>query len=155
MEQYLKQSLVVDELTRLGGRVETQEIDWHRKAFGEDFSQVMATIVSIHLCGPEIGDEAVKLLVKEHGMLYRLRILDLRWSQIGDAGLRCLRIFSGLSDLDLRGTRITLQPSRVVRWFPKLHRLGIDRSNVTLIDRLRLRFSGHHIELVTADPHES
>lgn len=154
MEQYLKQSLVIDELIRLGGRVETQEIDWHEKAFGEDFAQIMATIVSIHLCGPEIGNEVIELLVKEHGLLYRLRNLDFRGSRISDGDLRCLRIFSGLHDLDLRETRITLRASRIVRWFPHLHRLGIDRSNAPLIDRLRVRFSDRHVEIVTAEAHE-
>jgi hypothetical protein len=149
MEQYVAQTELTEQIERWGGSVELEPIDWLRRSFGDDFSQLLDTLTAVDLSGCPVGDEAVEYLVKEHAVLHRLKRLDLSGTCVSDAGLRCLRIFSGLVHLDLRGSRTSLGALSVAAWFPKLRSLGVNSRSASPWNRLRLRWSYPRLKLAT------
>ena len=149
MENYVKQSLIVDEVIRNGGRVETEQVDWLKESFGEDFAQVTEGLVGIDLHDRDVDDRMIEYLVREYDLLHRLRRLDFRRTRISDLGLKCLRTFTGLRYLDIRHTQISTPALKIVSWFLKLQWLGIERSRISVWDRLRRRWSYPDVKVVT------
>ncbi|MFV2069149.1 MAG: J domain-containing protein, partial [Pirellulales bacterium] len=141
MQRYVRQTEVVDTLTEWGARLEFESVDWLERSFGDDFAQIMETIVGIDLSGQPVGDAEMEFLVREHAVLHRLHQLDLRQTRVGNHSLGFLRIYGGLRRLDLRGAPATVPALKIARWFPKLQWLGIDRRGLSPVARLRLRWS--------------
>jgi hypothetical protein len=147
MERFVTQSLVVQSLIDRGAQVDTEQFDWLKRWFGDDFAQVTETVVEIALQGPRVTDETIEFLVKEYRTLDRLKRLDLHASRISDAGLQCLRVFTRLEKLDIRGTPTTVRAVKVANWFPTLIWLGIDRKRLPCTGRLWLRWHRPQLEL--------
>lgn len=141
MERYVAHTVVVDELSERGAVVETEQIDWLQRSFGQDFAQVTEEVVEISVPGETTGDDMVEYLVREHALLNRLRCLNLRGSRVSDAGLKCLRAFTGLQHLDLRNTRVTVPVVTILQWYPKLRWIGVDRKRASALARFKLRWS--------------
>jgi hypothetical protein len=147
MERFVAQSVVVQALVERGAEVDTEQVDWLKRWFGDDFAQVTETVAGISIQGPRVTDETIELLVKECRTLDRLKRLDLRASRISDGGLQCLRVFHRLERLDLRCTPTTVRAPQVAAWFPALVWLGIESERVRRTERLWLRWRRPQLEL--------
>jgi hypothetical protein len=108
---------VVAEVTRLGGKVELDET-----APGKP-------IVKIDLHGTKITDGDLAFLNRSG--LQELRYLDLRLTQIGDAGAVHLKNLTGLQTLNLFRTQVGDRGLRQLRKLTKLQTLLIGGTKIT------------------------
>ncbi len=148
MDRYIAQSEIVEKIEAIGGRVTLQHIAWLQRAFGDDFAQVTETVTSIDLSETLADDSLAHSLAEECSTFYQLRRLDLNGTRVSNRGLASLRVYSIVSELDIRNTAVQLGALQVARWFPKLTRLGIDRGKVSPVDRLKLLWRRPRLQLV-------
>src|SRR5262249_29682799 len=83
VERYAVQETVANEVRRLGGTVEVEEIDWLKRSFG-DFAVVTERLRGMRLTGRMEGDAILKYLVEHASGLTYLLWLDVSGSQISD-----------------------------------------------------------------------
>lgn len=147
VEYYTEHENTVLQIQELGGQLEIQSIDWMKRSFGEDFSQLMDRIVGIQLRGPRIDDNAIEMLVREKAVLQQLRGLSLIDTKVTDFGALMLRVFQNLERIDLTGSAVTSKVLRIVEWLPQLRWLGVKRTRVGWLSKWKCRLTNRGIKL--------
>jgi hypothetical protein len=103
VERYAAQDMVVNEVRRLGGAIEVEQLDWMKRSFG-DFAVVTEMLRGIRLRGRADGDAFLKYLAEHAAALEYLLWLDLSGCQISDQGV--VEGVPNLEWLNLAGTSI-------------------------------------------------
>jgi hypothetical protein len=129
MEEYLGVLSLLERLQALGAEVETVTHDWLQKSFG-DFADLTASIVAIHYRRADGVGELIDTLVGEQAALPGLKQLDLASTPVTDAMALQLRVFQGLTHLDLSRTKISSRATALVDWLPELRSLNLDGTSV-------------------------
>ncbi len=119
------QQRVIDHVKILGGRVVVEQIKWVEREVGEDFGLLFNMLVGIELHGPQINDDVLDCLAREHNVL-----ASLRW-------------------LDLSGSRITYRGLKLLGWFPQLQWVRLHRTRITWYERMKLRRLFSRVQFVT------
>ncbi len=145
VERYIEQQAVIVEVEQRGGRVTLEHLDWLKQEVGEDFAQVLDTIAGIRFAGSKTGDGDIEYLLSRRDLLDTLHWLDFSRSSITTRGLLKLAAFTNLRKIDLRGTQVGNAGLKLVKSLPKLEWVGLSGSRVNWFGRFRLRRS--HPEL--------
>jgi hypothetical protein len=148
VERYAAQAKVVDEVRRLGGTVEEEELDWIKQSFG-DFAVVTEMLRGIRLRGAAKGDAFLKYLAEHAAVLQYLLWLDVSGSQISDQGVAQLAALKSLRRLDVSRTPISDKALRVVKRLPDLEWLNLTGTSIGWWARWRLRYSFPHLRVLT------
>src|SRR5262245_51150158 len=77
IEKYVDQDGVVSEIQRRGGKVHLEGVDWLRRSFGDDFSQVAEKVTGIEMHGPAFDDKTIAWLGDHRTTLTSIKSLDL------------------------------------------------------------------------------
>jgi hypothetical protein len=147
VERYAAQEELVRQIEALGGEVESQSIDWIKRSFGEDFSQLLDLIVSIRLRGPQINNAVIELLVREQAALQQLHSISLIDTQVNDFGVLMLRAFQSLKRVDLSGSTITKESLYISFWLPDLQWLGLKRTRISWLSKLFHRIKNPRLKI--------
>ncbi len=147
VEKYVEQDGLVEEIQRRGGKVKIEGVDWLRRSFGDDFSQVAEKVQGIELHGPAIDDRTLSWLSDHRTTLTGLKSLDLTRSAITDAGLQHIAAFPGLRELDLSETKVTMSGLAVIDRLPDLEWLGLRGSSVGWLGRTRLKLKRSKLQV--------
>ena len=140
VERYALQDRVVNEVRRLGGAIEVEQLDWIKRSFG-DFAVVTEMLRGIRLRGRTDGDAFLKYLAEHAAALKNLLWLDVSGSQISDQGIVQLQALKNLRRLDVSGTPISDKALRVVEGLPDLDWLNLAGTSIGWWARWRLRHS--------------
>jgi Leucine rich repeat len=149
VEKYVEQDGLVAEIQRRGGKVKIEGVDWLRRSFGDDFSQVAEKVQGIELHGPAVDDKTIAWLSDHRAALTALRSLDLTRSAITDAGLQHVAAFPALRELDLSETKITLAGLGVLDRLPEVEWLGLRGTSVGWLGRTRLKMKRSKLQIAT------
>jgi hypothetical protein len=141
VERYSAQQELIKHVESLGGKVEQHAIDWMKRSFGEDFSQLMDRIISIALPGPSTTDATLEWLVREQPVLQTLKSIDLTGAQITDTGALMLRVFQELRRVDLTSTPVTNESLHLADWLPELQWFGVRGTKVSIVGKLKTKLS--------------
>jgi hypothetical protein len=148
VERYAEQDHVVNEVRRLGGTAEVEEIDWIKRSFG-DFSVVTERLRGIRLRGQAAGDAFLKYLVEQAAALEYLLWLDVSGSQVSDQGVLQLQALKSLCRLDLSGTPISDKALAVVKGLPNLESINLAGTSIGWWTRWHLRHSFRQLRVHT------
>jgi hypothetical protein len=148
VERYAAQDTVANEVRRLGGATEVEQLDWLKRSFG-DFAVVMEMLRGIRMRGRAGGDAFLKYLAEQAAALQYLLWLDVSGSQISDHGLRQLQALKSLRWLDVSGTPISAGALQVVEGLPNLEWLNVAGTSIGWWARCRLRHSFPQLRVVT------
>jgi hypothetical protein len=112
--------------------------DWVKQSFGE-FASLTESIIGLRL--PPTADVAdfLDTIVRERALLAGLKRLELARCAISDALALQLRVFSGLTQLDLSGTPISEQALAVVDWLRHLEHFNIENTSIGWWQRQKLK----------------
>jgi hypothetical protein len=143
VERYAVQDMVVNEVRRLGGAIEVEQLDWIKRSFG-DFAVVTEMLRGIRLRGRADGDSFLKYLGEHASALEYLLWLDVSGSQISDQGVLHLQALKSLRRLDLSDTPISDKALPVVEGLPNLEWLNLAGTSIGWWARWRLRHSFPH-----------
>jgi VanZ family protein len=149
IERYAALQEVVVEIERRGGTVETQRPEWIARELGDDFAQVLDTVIAVRLTGPNIGLEDIEYLVSKRQSLGSLHRLDLSDSQIDNRGVRMLAALPTLRELNLNGSFAGNRTAAVLAEMPGLRRVHLADTFVSWLARLELRRRRRDLEVVT------
>jgi hypothetical protein len=149
VEKYAEQEQLTAEIQQRGGKVRVEGVDWLRRSFGDDFSQVAAKIFGIELTGPAIDDATLSWLGSFRTLLTSLRSINLTRSAITDAGAQHLAAFPTLREVDLSETKVSGDALIVLERLPELEWLGLKNSNVGMIARMKLKFKYPKVQVET------
>lgn len=147
VDRYVEQQEVVTHITARGGSVTIEQLDWLQKEIGDDFAQILETVVGIRWTGPTVGDVDVRYLSDRAPSFASLRWLDVSDSSISDEGLLQLGRLEGLRRLDVSNTAITYQGLEVLNDFSNLEKLNIKGTGVGTFRLYRLRHAHPEIEI--------
>ena len=125
IERYAAQQDVVAEIERRGGSVETERNEWIARQIGDDFAQVLDTVVGVRLTGQTVGLADVQFLASKQHSLAGLKRLDLSASQVGNTAVQFLIRFSTLHELDLSGTLVGNACVSTLRRMDALRRVNL------------------------------
>lgn len=148
VEKYVEQDSLVAEIQRRGGLVHVAGVDWLRRSFGEDFSQVAEKVTGIELRGRNVDDGTLAWLANHRNSLSSLKSLILSGTAITDTGVLQLSAFPALQELVLSDTKVGAAGLIVVDQLPELKRLVVHNTEVGLLTRLKLRLRHRKIEVV-------
>src|SRR5262249_43139689 len=147
VERYAAQDMAVNEIRRLGGEVEIEQLDWIKRSFG-DFAVVTERLRGIRLRGQAADDAFLKHLAEQAAALAYLLWLDVSGGQISDEGVLQLRALKTLRRLDLSGTSISDRALRVLEGLPNLEWLNLAGTRIGWWARWRLRRSFPRLRVV-------
>jgi hypothetical protein len=138
---YMRQREAADEVERLGGQVEFEEIEWLRQSVG-DFAWLAERLRIIRLGNTDADDVFLSFLAEQPQRTPYLVELDLSGTQVSDKGVQGLTGFQLLQRLDLSGTKVTRRGlSATVHELPALEKVGLSATAVGWLSRWRLRAS--------------
>jgi hypothetical protein len=140
VEKYAEQETLTAEIQRRGGTVKVEGVDWLRRSFGDDFSQVAAKIHGIELTGPAVDDNTLSWLGNHRQILTSLRSINLARSAVTDAGVQHLAAFPSLREVDLAETKVTGDGLIFLERLPDLEWLGVHGASIGMIARMKLKF---------------
>jgi hypothetical protein len=149
VEKYVEQDSLVSEIQRRGGKVHIEGVDWLRRSFGDDFSQVAEKLTGIEFHGASIDDRALDWLSSHRHSLSTLKSLDLSGTSVTDAGVQHVAAFPALRELDLSDTRVSSAALTVVRHLSELQWLGLHRTRVGWPARLILKLKYPRLQVAT------
>jgi hypothetical protein len=149
VEKYVEQDSLVTEIQRRGGKVKVEGVDWLRRSFGEDFSQVAEKVHSLEWRGPAVSDATLSWLGGHRAALASLKSLDLSGTAVTDAGIQHLAAFPALRELDLSRTKVTSAGLVVLDSLPELEWLGLKGTSVGWLARLRLHWRHPKLRIAT------
>lgn len=150
VDPYLRQEQVTEEVRRLGGQVQVEQIDWMKRSFG-DFFTLLEQVRGIRLRGLADGDRFLQYLAEHRPALPHLIHLDLAGSRVSDEGVLRLREFELLRRLNLAGTPVSRKGLRILEALPNLEWLNLAGTSVGWWDRWRLRRSFPQLRVLTTD----
>jgi VanZ family protein len=151
VERYAAQQAVIAEIERRGGSVTTKGNDWIAREIGDDFAQVLETVVGIRLSGPTVRLWDVQHLANQHSALGALRRLDLSNGRIGNAAVELLDVFPTLHELDLSGTCVDDRSVAAIGGLRNLQRINLSGTFVSWCGRYRLRRRRPELEIITRE----
>jgi hypothetical protein len=139
MEEYVAADGLVRTLRGMGADVETTMHDWVQQSFG-DFAALTESILSIRV--PASADVAAVLdaMVPERAVLGGLKRLEMAGCAVTDRLALQLRVFSGLTHLDLSHTLISEQALELVNWLRQLEEFPIEGTSIGWWARRKLRW---------------
>src|SRR5215475_8295008 len=73
VEKYIDQDGIVSDIQRRGGKVQLEGVDWLRRSFGDDFSQVAEKVIGIEMHGPAFDDKTISSLADHRTTLASLK----------------------------------------------------------------------------------
>jgi VanZ family protein len=149
IERYAAQQEVVAEIERRGGSIETERNEWIARQIGDDFAQVLDTVVGVRLGGPTVGLADVQYLASQQQSLAGLKRLDLSASRIGNTALEYLTRFSTLHELDLSGTFVGNPGVALLREMPALRCVNLAHTFVGWWGILQLRRGRPDLQVAT------
>jgi len=152
IEPYIKRQEIINDVESRGGHVTIQRREALRPWVGEDFGQLKDRLIAIHLRGPNITDEALKVMIENADVLDDLEHLDLAHSQISSDGLLQLDGLSNLTALDLHDTPIDNQGMEIIARLPKLEWLHVGGTKVNWRGRMKMKFSRPQLHVATETP---
>jgi hypothetical protein len=148
VDRYVAQEAVTNEVFRLGGTVEWEQIDWMKRSFG-DFAALADMLRGIRLTDRADGDTFLKYLAEHASVLGNLLWLDVSGSQITDQGVLQLQALQSLRRLDLSRTSISEKALGVVQGLPDLEWINLRGTSLSWWTRWRLRRSFPRLRVVT------
>ena len=148
VERYAAQDRVGNEVRRLGGTIEMEQLDWIKRSFG-DFAVVTEMLRGIRLHDWADGDAFLKYLAEHAAALGHLLWLDVSGSQISDSGVLQLQALKSLRRLDVSRTPISDTALRVVEGLPDLGWLNMAGTSIGWWARWRLRCSFPRLRVLT------
>lgn len=148
VDRYVEQQEATAHITGRGGSVTVEQLDWLQAEIGDDFAQILETVVGIRWTGPTVADIDLKYLADRSASFASLRSLDLSETTITDAGLLGLASLAGLRRLDLSNTAITHQGLEVLGELSNLEKLTLTGAAVGTFRLYRLRRAYPQIEIV-------
>lgn len=140
IERYAEQEQMIAEIQQRGGKVQVEGVDWLRRSFGDDFSQVAAKVYGIEITGPAIDDIALSRLGWFRPLLTSLRSINLARSAVTDAGVQHLAAFPALREVDLSETKVTGEGLIFLERLPEIEWLGLRGTPIGMIARMKLKF---------------
>jgi hypothetical protein len=149
VEPYLRQEEVTEEVRRLGGQVQVDQIDWMKRSFG-DFFTLFDQLRGIRLRGLADGDRFLHYLAEHRPALPYLIHLDLAGSRVSDEGVLRLGKFELLRRLNLAGTAVSRKGLQVLKSLPNLEWLNLAGTSVGWWGRWCLRQSFPGLRVVAA-----
>jgi hypothetical protein len=149
VEKYAEQENLTAEIQKRGGKVKVEGVDWLRRSFGDDFSQVAAKVQGIELHGPAVDDSTLSWLGGHRQILTSLRSISLARSAVTDAGVQHLAAFPSLREVDLSETKITSEGLIFLDRLPELEWLGLHGSSIGMIARMKLKFKYPKLQVET------
>jgi hypothetical protein len=149
VEKYVEQDSLVTEIQERGGKVKVEGVDWLRRSFGDDFSQVAEKVNGIELHGPGVNDVTLSWLGSHRTSLASLKSLDLSGSSITDAGLQHVAAFPALRELDLSRTGVTSAGLVVLDHLKELEWLGLSGTSIGWLSRVRLGMKYSKLQIAT------
>jgi hypothetical protein len=147
VEHYAEQNRVENEVRRLGGAIEVEQIDWIKQSFG-DFAVVTEMLRGIRLRDLKEGDAFLRFLAERPEALKYLLWLDVSGSQISDEGVLQLKSLKSIRRLDLSGTPISEKALGVVKDLPALDWLNLAGTSIHWWTRWRLRSNFPRLRVV-------
>ena len=148
VEKYAEQETLTTEIQKRGGRVQVEGVDWLRRSFGDDFSQVAAKVHGIELNGPAVDDSTMSWLGGHRQILTSLRSISLARSVVTDAGVQHLAAFPALREVDLSETKVTATGLAVLERLSSLQFLGLRNTSVGWLGRTKLKIKYPKLEVV-------
>ncbi|MCC7085425.1 MAG: hypothetical protein IT427_10500 [Pirellulales bacterium] len=149
VEKYAEQETLTTEIQRRGGQVHVEGVDWLRRSFGDDFSQVAAKIQGIELTGSAVDDNTLSWLGSFRHLLTSLRSISLARSAVTDAGVQHLAAFPSLREVDLSETKISGSALIVLERLPELEWIGLRGATIGMIARMKLKFKYPGLQVET------
>lgn len=140
VENYVRQEKAVDEVRRLGGTVETEEIDWMKRSLGDGFAMLTDRVRVIRLPESAADDAFIGFLAGPPSRTPYLLELSLAGTRITDEGLRALSAFTLLTKLNVARTRVSgggIQS--LLEQLPDLLCIDVQGTAVGLLSRWRFQ----------------
>lgn len=129
MDGYLHSRQLMDQLEKLGAKVETQMIDWLQRSFG-DFAELTDSITAIRLENSKHAEIMIDIMFANGSALELLTRLELPGCELADESALKLPAFQQLRHLDLSKTQITSAALELVDQLPALKSFDVTGSNV-------------------------
>lgn len=147
VDRYIEQQQAAMHIIARGGQVEVEQLDWLQREIGDDFAQVLESIVGVRWTGRLTTDADLRYLAERSGSFASLRRLDLSDSSISDQGLLLLGTLGGLRRLELANTAITHHGLAILDELSHLEKLGLRGTNIGTFRLYRLRRAYPAIEI--------
>lgn len=148
VEQYAEQQDLLAEIKALGGDAKVESVDWAAQSIGNDFATVLDRVASITLRGPQVDDTLLAKLVPRMRKTSGLERLELLDTGVTDAGLAELNALENLKELDLRGTKVSVDAVQtLLESLDRLEVLGLADTGVGWAARLKLKFGHRDLEI--------
>jgi VanZ family protein len=139
VERYAAQQVVIAEVERRGGSVETSRPEWIARDVGEDFAQVAESITAIRWSGSEVTAADIQYLVSQLDHLGNVHRLDLSDTLLDYRTIRLLARLPTLHELNLQGTYAGNRTAAVLAELPALRRVNLGDTFVTWYGVWRLQ----------------
>lgn len=149
VDRYVEQQEAAAQIQSRGGSVEVEQLDWLQREIGDDFAQVLETIVGVRWTGPQVADIDLRYLSDRASSFASLRRLDLSGTSITDDGLPLLGALGGLRQLDLSNTKISAAGLEVLSELTNLETLNLAGAGIGTFRMYRLRHANPQIEILS------
>lgn len=130
IERYVEQEAALERIRSAGGTVREEHQDWLVREIGEDFAQVLDTVVEVRWNGPRVTDVELAWLVANRPIFAGLRVLDLSGAAVTDAAVQELFVFAALERLSLRGAPVTHRALELLQSLPNLTQIDLRETRV-------------------------
>jgi hypothetical protein len=147
VDRYVEQQEASAYITSRGGQVEVAQLDWLQREIGDDFAQVLETIVGVRWTGSQTTDADLQYLTERASSFASLRWLDLSNTSISDEGLLRLVELGGLQRLELANTSITHHGLAILDELANLNKLGLQGTGIGAFRLYRIRRAHPGIEI--------
>jgi len=144
MQGYARERAIAATLRGVGGEVTFSEPDlpWPLSWMGDRYASYYERIDAVDLSCSAATDDDLELL----GELYSLRTLRLRYTLIGDEGLRHVAAIRSLEEVSLDGTRVTDAGLAVLPGLANLKSVSVYATSVTSAGAATL--ASHGVEVM-------
>ena len=137
MDGYLHSRQLIEQLEKLGAKVETNMIDWLQRSFG-DFAELTDAITAIRLENSKHAEQMIDVMIANRSALELLTRVELPGCELSDGSALQLATFQQLHHLDLSGTQITKDALVIVEELPALLNFDTTGTNIGWWARKRL-----------------
>lgn len=149
VDRYVEQQEAIAYIRATGGSVTIEQLDWLQREIGDDFAQILETVVGIRWTGPRVADANLSYLADRATSFASLRALDVSSSSITDDGMPLLATLEGLRQLDVSHTAITHEGLQVLDQLSNLETVTVAGTQLGTFRLYRLRRAYPQIEFVS------